>query len=268
MIMWKKRKVMSLIISLFSLVACDTESEDYSYLETQAALINLQIDWSQKDKMAFFIHKAIPDELNNSIILSVIYKNKKAENLNSKNEIALYKVMLKNNYCNNQEIHKTFFERGIKFVYVIEDINGIEFDKYELSKEICRNASNVSPKVHKAVEENKSKSTIKEYKDKEPTSPTSFRLRTINNCYYKDLTEMLTLLNKQFSIKIKQDDFCNCLADKIVEISDKNFIQRIENNDITLSAEVVQQTIQKVTIKAGRFCLAKLNPEIKKMYDE
>ena len=120
MIMWKKRKVMSLIISLFSLVACDTESEeDYSYLETQAALINLQIDWSQKDKMAFFIHKAIPDELNNSIILSVLYKNKKAENLNSKNEIALYKVMIKNNYCNNQEIHKTFFERGVKFIYII-----------------------------------------------------------------------------------------------------------------------------------------------------
>ena len=266
MIMWKKRKVMSLIISLFSLVACDTESEeDYSYLETQAALINLQIDWSQKDKMAFFIHKAIPDELNNSIILSVLYKNKKAENLNSKNEIALYKVMLKNNYCNNQEIHKTFFERGVKFIYIIEDINGIKLDKYELSKEICRNISNVSPKVNRDVKENKSKSTIKEYKDKEPTS---FRLRIKNSCYSKDLTEMLTLLNKQFSIKIKQDDFCNCLTDKIVEISDKNFIQRIENNDITLSPEIVQQTIQKVTLKAGRFCLAKLNPDIKKMYNE
>lgn len=259
MIMWKKRKVMSLIICLFGLVACDTESEDYSYLETQAALINLQIDWSQKDKMAFFIHKAIPDELNNSIVLSVLYKNKKAENLNSKNEIALYKVMLKNNYCNNQEIHKTFFERGIKFVYVIEDINGIEFDKYELSKEICSNISNVSPKVHKAVEEDKSKATI----DKEPTS---FRLRIKNSCYSKDMAEMITLLNKHH--QIKQENFCSCLTDKIVEISDKNFIQRIENNDITLSPEVVQQTIQKATIKAGRFCLAKLNPEIKKMYDE
>lgn len=259
MIMWKKRKVMSLIISLFGLVACDTESEDYSYLETQAALINLQIDWSQKDKMAFFIHKAIPDELNNSIILSVLYKNKKAENLNSKNEIALYKVMLKNNYCNNQEIHKTFFERGIKFVYVIEDINGIEFDKYELSKEICRNISNILPKVNRDVKENKYKATI----DKEPTS---FRLRIKNSCYSKDMTEMITMLNKHH--QIKQEDFCNCLTDKIVEISDKNFIQRIENNDITLSPEVVQQTIQKVTIKAGRFCLAKLNPDIKKMYNE
>ena len=263
MIMWKKRKVMSLIISLFALVACDTESEDYSDLETQAALINLQIDWPQKDKMAFFIHKAIPDELNNSIILSVLYKNKKAENLNSKNEIALYKVMLKNNYCNNQEIHKTFFERGIKFVYVIEDINGIEFDKYELSKEICRNISNISPKVNRDVKENKSKSTIKEYKDKEPTS---FRLRIKNNCYSKDMTEIITLLNKYH--QIKQEDFCNCLTDKIVEISDKNFIQRFESNDITLSPEIVQQTIQKVTLKANRFCLAKLNPEIKKMYDE
>lgn len=123
------RQLLITFLSMFSLSACDSYLVDLNEVASQ---INRHIDHSQKDKMAYFLEKAEADPYNNAIVLfhsSNLPVNQK--------EFIVFKAMQITGYCKNSEIDKELFRKGTKFILVLKDKNGIEFDKTEISKEVC-----------------------------------------------------------------------------------------------------------------------------------
>lgn len=123
------RKLLITFLSMFSLSACDSHLVN---LDEVASQINRHIDHSQKDKMAYFLEKAEADPYNNAIVLfhsSNLPVNQK--------EFIVFKAMQITSYCKNSEIDKELFRKGTKFILVLKDKNGIEFDRTEISKEVC-----------------------------------------------------------------------------------------------------------------------------------
>lgn len=124
------KKLLITFLSIFSLSACDSHLVNLNEVASQ---INSHIDHSQKDKMAYFLEKAEADPYNNAIILYHI------SNLPvNQKEFIVFKTMQITGYCKNPDIHKELLSKGVKFIPILKDKNGVEFDRLEISEEICK----------------------------------------------------------------------------------------------------------------------------------
>lgn len=124
------KKLLITFLSIFSLSACDSHLVNLNEIASQ---INSHIDHSQKDKMAYFLEKAEADPYNNAIIL---YHSSNLP-VNQK-EFMVFKVMQINGYCRNPEVGKELLSKGVKFILILKDNNGMEFNRLEISEEICK----------------------------------------------------------------------------------------------------------------------------------
>lgn len=154
------RKLLIIFLSIFSLSACDSHLVNLNEVASQ---INSHIDHSQKDKMAYFLEKAEADPYNNAIVLfhrSNIPVDRK--------EFIVFKAMQMSGYCKNEEIDKALFRKGVKFVLVLKDTNGVEFDRAEISRESCYspNSNNQSESNKSATAENSEDKAEKETRAK------------------------------------------------------------------------------------------------------
>lgn len=128
------KKLIIILLSILSLSACDSHLVNLNEISSQ---INRHIDNSQKDRMAYFLEKAEADYYNNAIILF----HKSNIPVNQK-EFIVFKVMQMNGYCKNPEIYKELFSKGVKFILILKDKSGVEFDRLELSEDSCKKYSN------------------------------------------------------------------------------------------------------------------------------
>lgn len=261
------RKQIAIFTSLFFLAACDYQNNSLE-LAVIAQQINDGIDHTQKDKMVSFLEKAEADHQNNAIILISRYYNPKDTPNQQRQGVILAQFIQKNNFCKNPDIHKEVFDKGIKFISIINDKNGVKLDEFELSKASCdsefsekenaKHSSHLqeSNKIETKEKHKENNAEQSNYMMSEKKALSLYKKKLQTTCDSSDIKEVTALLSKHFNIS--HSSFCDCYIDTSIEISDKTFIRRLFSGDLLLLPAEVEKRMEKIGSQASKICIDKL----------